>query len=52
MLWSLATTFVLSALREAVKNPERKAAIRERMLEIANLINTVFGTDPAFQSRK
>lgn len=50
MLWNLGATFVLSVLREAVKNPEKKAAIRDRMLEIASLIQTVFGSDPAFQS--
>lgn len=50
MLWSLGATFVLSVLKEAVKNPEKKTAIRERMLEIAMYIQTVFGNDPAFKS--
>ena len=50
MLWSLGATFVLSILKEAVKNPEKKAAIRSKMLEIAGYIQSVFGDDPAFQS--
>ncbi len=50
MLWSLAVTFVLSALKESVKNPEKKAAIRSKMLEVAEWIQAVFGEDPLFQS--
>ncbi|HEX9005391.1 MAG TPA: hypothetical protein VGB07_36125 [Blastocatellia bacterium] len=50
MLWSLGATFVLSVLKEAVKNPDKKAAIRTKMLEIAAYIQNVFGDDPAFQS--
>ncbi len=52
MLWSLGATFVLSVLKEAIKNPEKKAAIRIKMLEIASYIQNVFGDDPAFQSIK
>lgn len=50
MLWSLGATFVLSVLKEAVKNPEKKAAIRTKMLDVATYIQIVFGDDPAFRS--
>ncbi len=50
MLWSLGVTFVLSVLKEAVKNPEKKATIRAKMLEVATYIQNVFGDDPAFQA--
>ena len=49
MLWSLGVTFVLSVLKEAVKNPEKKATIRTKMLEVAAHIQNVFGDDPDFQ---
>ena len=50
MLWSLGATFVLSVLKDAVKNPDKKAAIRTKMLELSQWIQNVFGDDPAFTS--
>lgn len=50
MFISLAISFVLSALKEAVKNPDKKAALRTRMLEIAQWIQTVYGEEYAFKA--
>lgn len=49
MFWNLGATFVLSVLKDAIKDPAKKQAIRSRMLEIASLIQTVFANDTDFQ---
>lgn len=50
MLVSLAISFVLSALKEAVKNPSKKASLRAKMLEIAEFIQIIYGAEPEFQA--
>jgi UDP-N-acetyl-D-mannosaminuronic acid transferase (WecB/TagA/CpsF family) len=47
-LFDLGISAVLSALKQAVKNPERKAAIRRAMLKVYTQIGIVFAADSDF----
>jgi hypothetical protein len=42
MIFSLAATFILSALKESIKNPKKRAEVRAKALEIRDLINLLF----------
>jgi len=48
LLLNLGITAVLEALRESVKNAERKAKLKAVMLKIATTIFAVFPDDPEF----
>jgi hypothetical protein len=43
MLLNFATTLLLSALNDAVKNPARKEQLRREMMRVRDAINTVYG---------
>lgn len=45
MLFNLGVNFVLSAIKEAVKNPAKKEALRAKLLEVANAIIAVYGAE-------
>jgi hypothetical protein len=47
-LFDLGVSAILTALRSAVKNPERKAQFRRVMLKIYDQIGIVFGGDSEF----
>lgn len=49
VLFDLGISFVFTALRESVKNPQKKAAVKRVMLKIKNQIDLVFGDDPDFK---
>jgi hypothetical protein len=47
---NIGISLVLSALKQAVKNPAHKAELRNAMLKIYTQIGIVFGDDPQFVS--
>jgi len=49
VLFDLGISFVFTALREAVKNAEKKAKLKKIMLKIKNQIEIVFSDDPDFR---
>ena len=49
VLFELGISFVFTALREAVKNPTKKASLKKVMLKIKNQIDIVFSDDPDFR---
>lgn len=50
MNWfDLAVTIILSAVKDAVKNPEKKAVLRPAMLKVASMIVALWD-DAAFHS--
>lgn len=48
ILLDMGVSFVLSALKAAVKNPARKAELKKVMLKIYTVIGTVFADDSDF----
>lgn len=48
ILFDLGISFVFTALREAIKNPDKKAKLKKVMLKIKNQIEVVFSDDPDF----
>lgn len=49
-LFDFGVTAILSVLKEAVKNKERKEKVKRQMLKIAAAILTVYGDDEEFQN--
>lgn len=45
MLFSLAVNLILSAIKAATKNPVKRAALRIRLLEIRDAINTLYAPE-------
>jgi len=48
ILFDLGISFVFTALREAVKNPQKKADLKKLMLKIKTQIELIWGDDPDF----
>lgn len=44
-LISMAISVILTTLKEAIKNPEKKAALKRAMLKIRDNINVVYPED-------
>lgn len=51
MLFNLAVSFILNALKVVVKNEAKKELYKEKLLVIANEIINVYGEDAVFASR-
>lgn len=49
ILFDLGISAVLTALRESVKNPAKKAAVKKVMLKIKTQIDLIFADDPDFK---
>lgn len=49
MFLSLAMTLILSALREAFKNPVKKAQLKDVMLKLWRSIRLTYADDPDFE---
>jgi len=49
VLFDLGISFVFTGLREASKNPAKKAALKKVMLKIKTQIELVFADDPDFK---
>ncbi|MFN0108518.1 MAG: hypothetical protein ACKVZH_06655 [Blastocatellia bacterium] len=49
ILFDIGISAVFTALREAIKNPDKKAKLKRVMLKIKKQIEIVFGDDPDFQ---
>lgn len=45
MWFSLAVHFVLVAIKEATKNPKKRAELRVRLMEIRNAIDALYAPD-------
>ena len=45
MWFALAVNFILSVIREAVRNPQKRAAVRLRLLEVRDAINSLYGVE-------
>lgn len=49
VLFDLGISVIFTALREAVKNPDKKAKLKKVMLKIKTQIEIVFSDDPDFK---
>jgi hypothetical protein len=45
MLFSLAVTLVLAAVKEAFKNPLKRAELRTKLLEVRDAIDALYGAE-------
>lgn len=45
MWFSLAVHFILAAIKEATKNPTKRAGLRSKLIEIRDAINALYGPD-------
>jgi hypothetical protein len=48
VLFDMAVSFVLSAIKISVKNPAKKAELKKVFLKIRNKINDLYAGDPDF----
>lgn len=49
MLLNMGISFVLTAIKESVKNPEKKESLRKAFLKIYRSIGTLYAGDPDFE---
>ena len=49
-LLNMGITTVLTAIKQSVKNPEKKATLKKAMLKIRNSINALYADDPDFET--
>mgnify|MGYP001320477171 CR=1 FL=1 len=45
---NLAISTLLTAIKESVKNPEKKITLKRAFLKVRNAINTLYLDDPDF----
>jgi hypothetical protein len=45
MLFSLAVTLILGAIKEAIKNKQKRADLRAKLMEIRDAVNALYGLE-------
>ena len=51
MLLNMGISFVLTAIKESVKNPEKKENLKKVFLKIYNAIGSLYAGDPDFENQ-
>lgn len=46
---SIGIAVVLQAVKDSIKNPKKKAALKAALLKVRNQINLLYAGDPDFQ---